>query len=181
MCLEKYCTQNICSLSDVAHMHFKPGIDISRHLLCWDERKRYVKHNTCMHLDLVLVYIDNIYKNIRRTRSQHLTHWGRVTHIWVSKQTTIGSDNGLSPGRRQAIIRTNAGILFIWTVGTNSSEILSEIHTFAFKKMHLQMSSAKWWQFCFGPNVLNDYRLAFQFSLRNILKPSAKWRMKMLG
>ena len=25
-------------------------------------------------------------------------------HIWVSKLTIIGSDNGLSPGRRQAII-----------------------------------------------------------------------------
>ena len=33
-----------------------------------------------------------------------LTHWGRVTHICVSKLTSIGSDNGLSPGRRQAII-----------------------------------------------------------------------------
>ena len=42
-----------------------------------------------------------------------LTHWGRVTHICVSKLTIIGSDNGLSPGRRQAIIWTNAGILLI--------------------------------------------------------------------
>ena len=33
-----------------------------------------------------------------------LTHWGRVTHICVSELVTIGSDNGLSPGRRQAII-----------------------------------------------------------------------------
>ena len=33
-----------------------------------------------------------------------LTHWGRVTHICVGNQTIIGSDNGLSPGRRQAII-----------------------------------------------------------------------------
>ena len=32
-----------------------------------------------------------------------LTHWGRATHICVSKQTIIGSDNGLSPGRRQAM------------------------------------------------------------------------------
>ena len=38
-----------------------------------------------------------------------LTHWGRVTDIWVSKLTIIGSDNGLLPGRRQAIILTNAG------------------------------------------------------------------------
>ena len=40
----------------------------------------------------------------------------------------IGSDNGLSPGRRQAIIWTNAGILLIETLGTNSSEILFDIH-----------------------------------------------------
>ena len=39
-----------------------------------------------------------------------LTHWGRVTHICVCNQTIIGSNNGLSPGRRQAIIWTNAGI-----------------------------------------------------------------------
>ena len=33
-----------------------------------------------------------------------ITHWGRVTHICVSKLTIIVPDNGLSPGRRQAII-----------------------------------------------------------------------------
>ena len=59
-----------------------------------------------------------------------LTHWGRVTHICVSKQTIIGSDNGLSPGGRQAIIWTDAGILLIWPLGTNFSEILIEIHAF---------------------------------------------------
>ena len=31
-------------------------------------------------------------------------HWGRVTHICVNKLSILGSDNGLSPGRRQAII-----------------------------------------------------------------------------
>ena len=72
-----------------------------------------------------------------------LTHWGLVTHICVSKLTLIGSDKGLSPGRRQAIIWTNAGILFIEPLGTNFSEILSEIQTFLFRKMHLNMSSAK--------------------------------------
>ena len=40
-----------------------------------------------------------------------LTHWGRVTHICVGNLTIIGSDNGLAPGRRQAIIGTNAGIV----------------------------------------------------------------------
>ena len=72
-----------------------------------------------------------------------ITHWGRVTHICVSKLSILGSDNGLSPGRRQAIIWTNAEILLIGTLGTNLSEILSEIHAFSFKKMHLKMSSAK--------------------------------------
>ena len=60
-----------------------------------------------------------------------LTHWGRVTHICVRNLTIIGSDNGLSPGRRQAIIWTNAGILLIGPLGTNFSEILIEIHIFS--------------------------------------------------
>ena len=72
-----------------------------------------------------------------------LTHWGWVTHICVGKLTIIGSDNGLSSGRRQAIIWTNGGILLIRPLGTNFSEIRSEIHTFSFKKMHLKMSSGK--------------------------------------
>ena len=84
-----------------------------------------------------------------------LTHWGRVTHICVSKQIIIGSDNGLSPGRRQAIIWTNAGILFIGPLGTKFNEILLEIQTFSFKKMYLKMSSGKWQPFCLGLNVLS--------------------------
>ena len=83
-----------------------------------------------------------------------LTHWGRVTHICVSNQTNIGSDNGLSPGRRQAIIWSNAGILFIGPLGTNFREILIEIHTFPFKKIYWKMSCGKWWSFCVGLNVL---------------------------
>ena len=45
-------------------------------------------------------------------------------HICVGKITIIVSDNVLSPGRRQAIIWTNAWILLIRTLGTNFSEIL---------------------------------------------------------
>ena len=48
-----------------------------------------------------------------------LTHWGRVRHICISKQTIIGLDNGLLPGRRQAIIWNNAGTLLIGTLGIN--------------------------------------------------------------
>ena len=82
------------------------------------------------------------------------THWGRAMHICVGKLTTIGSDNGLSPGRRQAIIWTIAGILLFGPLGTNFSEILTGIQTFSFKKMHLKTSSAKWRPSCLGLNVL---------------------------
>ena len=78
-----------------------------------------------------------------------------MTHICVSKLTIIGSDNGLSPGRRQPIIWTNAGILLIGPLGTNLGKILIRIQTFSLKKLHLKMSSAKWRRSCFGPNVLN--------------------------
>ena len=83
-----------------------------------------------------------------------LTHWGRVTHICVGTNTNIGSDNGLSPGRCQAIIWINAGILLIGPLGTNVSENSIGIQTFSFKNMHLNMSSAKWRPFCLGLNEL---------------------------
>ena len=82
-----------------------------------------------------------------------LTHWGRATHICVNNLTIIASDNGLSPGRRQAIIWTSAGILLIGPLGTNFSEILVEIKTFSFKKMRLKVSSVKWRPCCLGLNV----------------------------
>ena len=89
------------------------------------------------------------------TLSCALTHWGQVTHICVSEVTIIGSDNGLSPGRRQAIIWTNDRILLIRTFRTYFKEIVSEIHTFSFKKMHFKMSSGKWRPSCLGLNVLS--------------------------
>ena len=52
------------------------------------------------------VAIDDVYFKMNNTliSEQPLTYWGRVTYICVSKLTIIGSDNGWSPGRRQAII-----------------------------------------------------------------------------
>ena len=95
------------------------------------------------------------HKNLRVTRPQRvLTQGGRATQLCVGNLTIIGSDNGLSPGRRQAVIWTNAGILLIGTLGINFSEISIEIHIFSFKKMHLKMSSAKWRLFCLCLNVL---------------------------
>ena len=94
-----------------------------------------------------------------------LTDWGRVTHICIGKLTVIGSDNGLSPGRRQAIIWTNAGIL-IRPLGTNVSEMLIGIQAFSFKKMYLKMSSAKWRPFCPGLNMLTLLVLRPEYSER---------------
>ena len=84
-----------------------------------------------------------------------LTIWGRVTHICVGNLTIIGIDKDLSPGRYQAIIGTNAGILLIEPLGTNLSEIVIEVLKFSLKKMHLKMSSEKWRQICLGFKVLN--------------------------
>ena len=87
----------------------------------------------------------------------YLSHWGRVTHICVSKLTIIGSDNGLSPGRRQAIIWTNAGLLSIGPWRTYFSENLIKIQQFSLKKMHVKMSSAKWRSSCLGLNVMSSW------------------------
>ena len=76
-----------------------------------------------------------------------------VSMNWIS----IGSDNDLSPIRRRAIVRTNAGIFFIWPLATKFSEMLIKIHTFVFKKTYLKMSSAKWRPFCPGLNMLRRH------------------------
>ena len=62
-----------------------------------------------------------------------LTHWAQVRYICVGNLTTVGSDNGLSPGRRQAIFWTNVVILLIGTLGRNFSEISIQIHTLSLK------------------------------------------------
>ena len=59
-------------------------------------------------------------------------------HKCVGKLTTIGSDNGLSSDRRQAIIRTNAGILSIGPLGTKFCEILIQIQKFSLTKIRLK-------------------------------------------
>ena len=89
----------------------------------------------------------------------HMIHciWalrGRATHICVSKVTNIALNNGLPPGRRPAIILTNAGILLSRTLGTNFNGNLSGIYTFSYTAMHFKVSSAKWRQFCLVFKVL---------------------------
>ena len=96
-----------------------------------------------------------------------------MTHICVGNVPIIGSDNGLSSGRRQAIIWTNAGILLIGPLGTNFSEILIEIQTFSYMKMHLKMSSAEWCPFILGLNVLKQ----LHYSNRTWEYVSTQWQL----
>ena len=93
--------------------------------------------------------------DLYRLFKETLYHWGWVTHICVGILTIIGSDNGLLPGRHQAIIWTNAIILLIGSLGTNFSEIIIEIHILSFKKMHSKMSSGNLQPFHLGLNVLS--------------------------
>ena len=108
-----------------------------------------------------------------------LTHWGRGMHIWGNKLTIIGSDNGFSPGRRQAIIWAIARILLIRPLGTNFNEMLIKILTFSFMKMRLKVSSATLRPFCLGLNVLkSEQMLTFFLSCRvqNVVLQKA-WRL----
>ena len=70
------------------------------------------------------------------------------------KYPTIATDNGLSLVRQQAIILTNAIIVFIRQLETYFSDFLSKTRKFSFMEMHLKMSSAKWRPFRLGLNVL---------------------------
>ena len=85
-----------------------------------------------------------------------LTNWGWVTHIRVSKLTITDLDNGLSLGRCQAIVWTNARMLLIGPLGTNFSEILMEIHIFSYKRTHpFKVSSVRCRPFSLGLKVLS--------------------------
>ena len=100
---------------------------ISNHKFCyWLGAKRQPLSKSLM-IDFVLRFNKHIFFK------SPLTQWGRVTYICVGNLTIIGSDNGLSSGRRQAIIWTNNGILLMGPLETNFSDFLIEILTFLFK------------------------------------------------
>ena len=101
-----------------------------------------------------------------------LTHWGRVIRIYVGNLTNIGSDNGLSPGRRQAIIwsrdSSNAGILLMGLIGTNFSEVSSaKYQPLKFHWILFQMVQLTIFQHWFGAiqatsHYLNQWWLVYR-------------------
>ena len=85
---------------------------------------------------------------------------------WVN----IGSDNGLSPGRRHAIIWTNADILLIRPQGTYFNEILFKMQTKSFKITHLNMSSEKWRPFCpEGDELIDLHQITTKYKKARIM------------
>ena len=84
---------------------------------------------------------------------------------------SIGSDNGLSLVRCQAITWISAGLLSIVPSGTKFSEIWIKIHKFSFMKMHLKIPSAKWQPFCPGGDELRVSLMAHGYNLQQLLLP----------
>ena len=132
------------------------------------------------HLRIVVLWENHFspltlsYQGINYISQCHsLTHWGRATHICVSKLTIIASNNGLSPG--QAIIWNNAGILSIGFLGTNFSEILIESLTYSFKKMRVKASSAKWRPSFLGLNVLSGLYSRMYDHASSLALPRSMW------
>ena len=119
------------------------------------DRRFMRQDNTVLELICTFAMVHPLWSQVGfRNDVGSLTHWGRVTHVCISKLTIIGSDNGSSPERRQVIIWTNDGILLIGPLGTNLSDLVTEIYIFQFQKMRSKMSSGKWRPSCLGLNVL---------------------------
>ena len=79
-------------------------------------------------------------------------HYGRETHICVSKLGAIDSDNGLSPVRCQVIIWKNSGFILTGPLVSYLSEIVTKAILYSEKA--LEMSSPKQRPFHPGLNVL---------------------------
>ena len=70
-----------------------------------------------------------IYNSLALFLMVHLSHWGRLAHICVSKLTTIGSDNSLLPGQHQATIRTMLGYCYFEQTSATSSAYSINFHS----------------------------------------------------
>ena len=87
-----------------------------------------------------------------------LTHWGRVTHICVSKLFIIGWDNGLSVAwTAPSHYLKQCWNIVNWTLRNKLQWKFNRNSNISSKKMHLKMASAKLLSFCLRLNVLNLY------------------------
>ena len=133
----QYQTMYFLSVQRVGHivsvcvqkmMHSRGELQIAR---CWVDN--YLYHNRDAHLLFTLML------NIYFFFIIYLIEAG--WRIFASLNSIIiGSYNGLSPFRWQAITWTNGDLLLI---GTNFDDFFIGIKTFSLTKLHLKMSSAK--------------------------------------
>ena len=96
--------------------------DILGHYTQWYPPMHDFNKNIFVHLLLLLQTVYHLAMFSLSVRYQLIeAKW----HIYASvNKAIIGSDNGLSPGRRQPVIWTNDVILLIGPLATNFSEIL---------------------------------------------------------
>ena len=93
----------------------------------------FATHLTVKCCSPELVYVRYLDINLHMVALHHeiprnsLPHWGRMMHKCVGNVTLIGSDNGLPPDRRQAIIWTNAGVSSTGSPWINFNQILIEL------------------------------------------------------
>ena len=102
-------------------------------------------------IQLMTIFWKNKSRHVNRPCLLDNHYWKHCHAIQVTAtRVSIGLDNGLSPIRCHAIIWTNAGLLSIGPLGTNSNEISIKIQNLSFTKMQLKISSEKWRPFCKG-------------------------------
>ena len=88
--------------------------------------------NSVIQIKICAEYRDVLPRPIRSRYFNSLRP--RMTHLCVTKLAIIDPDNGLSPGRHQAIIWTSAGILLIRTLRTKFNKFLTKFTHFYSRK-----------------------------------------------
>ena len=137
---------------------------------CFSKKYAYVIVSS--YFNPIYLWVDSLNQNLLLTLQfcLALTHWGRVTHICVSKLIIIASDNGLSPGQRQAIIWTNAGTSLINYLGTNFSENIDRnsyifIQENTFENVVCEMSAILSRPQCVNPSTLYYWQSGIRMKL----------------
>ena len=107
---------NFVATGDTGGWH--SPINLRHHGGCWRLGANLARVNNVSHVSYyVLSIVTRIIIHMTPISLQTLTQWGRVIHTCIGYLTIIGSDNGLSHNRRQAITWTNGGVLLIGPLG----------------------------------------------------------------
>ena len=104
--------QRVFRIKDIIYTYvYRPYYELDNYIYfvwCTTAKKKWVHFSSTFSSPLCLHSPLNGYLGL---------HINSLGYICIYKLTIIAPDNGLSPGRRPAIIWTNAGILLIWPLG----------------------------------------------------------------